>query len=44
MFRLILCAVLLQGCSSAAVRCDAHLVPINAPTPKSAPADSSGAP
>ena len=30
MSRWILCLLLLSGCSSHAVRCDAHLLPINA--------------
>jgi hypothetical protein len=29
---LILCVLCLSGCSEAAVRCDAHLQAINAPT------------
>jgi hypothetical protein len=31
---LILCVLWLGGCSSTAVRCDAHLQAINAPTDK----------
>ena len=31
---LILCLLFLNGCSSPAVRCDAHLRPINAPAMK----------
>jgi hypothetical protein len=41
---LILCALCLGGCSSTAVRCDAHLQAINAPAAKAAadtPADRS---
>jgi hypothetical protein len=34
MRRLILCLLILNGCSSPAVRCDAHLRPINAPAAK----------
>jgi hypothetical protein len=33
---LILSLLWLNGCSSAAVRCDAHLRPINAPAAKAA--------
>jgi hypothetical protein len=33
---LILCALCLGGCSSTAVRCDAHLQAINAPADKAA--------
>ena len=33
--RLIVCLIpLLYGCSSPIVRCDAHLQPINSPTPR----------
>jgi hypothetical protein len=40
MTRLILClTVLLQGCSSHAVRCDSHLQAINAPADKRAAAE-----
>ncbi len=41
---LILCVLCLSGCSSTAVRCDAHLQAINAPDEKArthAPADGS---
>ncbi len=39
MARWILCfSVVLQACTSHAVRCDAHLQPINAPAAKSVPA------
>jgi hypothetical protein len=31
--------LLLSACSTPAVRCDKHLEPINAPTPKLAPAE-----
>jgi hypothetical protein len=34
---LILCLLWLSGCSSTAVRCDAHLRPINAPAAKVIP-------
>lgn len=30
----LLLVALLQGCTPSAVRCDAHLLPINAPAPK----------
>ena len=37
--RLIVCLIaLLAGCSSPIVRCDAHLQPINSPTPRGAAA------
>lgn len=32
----ILCLLILNGCASPAVRCDAHLRPINAPATKTA--------
>ena len=33
--RVLICLMsLLGGCSTPAVRCDAHLQPINAPTPR----------
>jgi hypothetical protein len=38
MARFIVCFILLlQGCASHALRCDAHLQPINAPAAKPAP-------
>jgi hypothetical protein len=45
--RLMLCFIpLLCGCSTPSVRCDAHLLPINAPAPggmASASVDTPGA-
>jgi uncharacterized lipoprotein YmbA len=39
MIRLILVlALCLSGCSTPVVRCDAHLLPINAPSPASSTA------
>jgi hypothetical protein len=39
MLRLHVCLfLLLQGCATATVRCDAHLTPINPPAAKSAEA------
>jgi hypothetical protein len=43
--RLIVCLIpLLWGCSTPTIRCDAHLHPINRPTPGSAAAAAATAP
>ena len=43
--RLIICLIpLLCGCSTPSVRCDAHLVPINPPSPVGAASASAAAP
>jgi hypothetical protein len=31
---ILLCLLFVGGCSNSAVRCDAHLRPINSPAPK----------
>jgi hypothetical protein len=42
--RLIVCSILLLcGCSTSAVRCDAHLQPINRPAANSTPSPVIGA-